>query len=98
MNDSEHDAPPPDLVTVFSARDATVLPVVEGLLREAGIPFWAKREGLQDLFSWGRVGAGYSFIVGPVEILVHPADEAMASELLDGLELAIEGSLPDELA
>ena len=89
----------PDLVTVLSARDATILPVLEGLLREAEIPYWSKREGLQDLFAWGRLGLGHNLIVGPVEILVHPDDADRARDLLAGFDEPGEATdIPEELS
>ena len=42
---------------------------------EADIPFFAKGEGVQDLFGWGRLGTGFSLIAGPIALQV-PADKA----------------------
>lgn len=86
------------LVTILTALDATVLPVVEGLLREAGIPCWARREGLRDLFPWGRKDGGSSYLVGPIMIQVRATDEVAARELLTKAELPADSNLPEELS
>lgn len=98
MHPTEAAGPTPDLISVFTAPDATVLPVVEALLENAGIAFWARREGLQDLFAWGRLGAGHNLIVGPVELFVHPDEASRARELLAEFARSDDAAeLPDEL-
>lgn len=76
----------PDLVTIFTAGDAALLPVIESVLRGAGIEFLAKSAGVQDLFGWGRIGLGYNALTGPVEIQVSADDREAAEELLKEIE------------
>ncbi len=75
-----------ELVTVFEAGDPGVLAVAKSLLQDAGIPFFAKGEGEQDLFGLGRMGTGYSPIVGAVQVQVAPVDAARARQLLADLQ------------
>ena len=76
----------PDLVTVYTTGNAAIIPVIESVLRDAGIEFVAKSEGLQDFFAWGRIGLGYNPILGPVEIQVTTDDQEAAEELLKEME------------
>ena len=76
----------PDLVTVFTTGNAAILPVIESVLKDAGIEFVAKSERLQDFFAWGRIGLGYNPILGPVEIQVTTEDQEAARELLKEIE------------
>lgn len=74
---------PPELVleTVLVPSDANERVVAESLLQEAGIPFYAKNEDLQDLFGWGQIG-GANLIVGPVKLQVPEEFAAEARTLL----------------
>ena len=76
----------PDLVTVYTTGNAALIPVIESVLRDAGIQFLTKSAGLQDFFAWGRIGLGYNPILGPVEIQVTTDDLEAARELLKGIE------------
>ncbi len=60
----------------------------KSLLDEAGIPYLARGEGIQDLFGMGRLGTGFSIIAGAVEIQVgaHRAQEAADLLYEAGLE------------
>jgi hypothetical protein len=40
---------------------------------------------LQDLFGWGRVGAGYNILTGPAEFAVRSDDADRARQLLHDL-------------
>jgi hypothetical protein len=77
---ARHDSSEP--VTVLETSDPALLAVAKSLLEEAGILYFAKGEGLQDLFGVGRFGTGFSPIVGPVELQVAPSDAAEASAVL----------------
>jgi hypothetical protein len=68
-------------VTVLETSDPALLAVAKSLLEEAGIPFYAKGEGLQDLFALGRL-TGVNPVSGPVEIQVSAEDAAEARALL----------------
>ena len=73
----------PELVTIFTTSNPAVLPVVESVLRGAGIEFLVKSERLQELFGWGRIGhLGYNNIVGPVQVQVTADNREAAEELL----------------
>jgi len=70
----------PDPVTVFESSDAALIGVAESLLEEAGIEFFTKSEGIQDLFGAGRIGS-INPIVGPVQFQVagEDAEDARAA-------------------
>lgn len=77
--------PPPEpsfqkATTVLETSDQALLLVAKGLLESAGIPFSAVGERAQDLFGFGRIGAGFNVAVGPVRIQVpeENAEEALA--------------------
>ena len=69
-----------ELVKVYESGNAAIIPLVESLFDDAGIEYMVKNETIQDLFGWGRFGASYNFVLGPVYFFVHPddADEARA--------------------
>lgn len=69
-------------VTVLETSDPGLLAVAKSLLDDAGIPYFAKGEGIQDLFGAGRLGTGFSPIVGPVELQVAEDDATEANALL----------------
>jgi hypothetical protein len=71
-------------VTVLETSDPGILGVAKSLLEGAGIQYFAKGEGVQDLFAGGRVG-GFSPVAGPVQLQVPPEDAAAATELLSDL-------------
>ncbi|MGH9443240.1 MAG: DUF2007 domain-containing protein [Thermoanaerobaculia bacterium] len=70
------------LVTVFTTGNAALVPVIESVLRGAGIEFLVKSDRVQDLFGWGRIGLGYNALTGPVEIQVTADNEEAAREVL----------------
>jgi hypothetical protein len=73
-------------VTVLESGDAALLAVAKSLLEAAGIPFFAKGEGVQDLFAWGRFGTGFNPFVGPVRLQVAAEDASDAIALLRDLQ------------
>ena len=79
--DDEHLEP----VTVFESGDPAAIAVAESLLEEAEIEFFAKGEGIQDLFGGGRIG-GVNPVVGPVQLQVAAEDAEQARAALEGLE------------
>ena len=81
----EDDFAPAQLVTVFATGNPALLALAKSILDHAGITFFAKGEGLQNLFAAGSIG-GYNPAVGPVEIQVSAEDELEARELLHELE------------
>jgi Putative prokaryotic signal transducing protein len=83
---AQHD--PADVTTVFSTNDPVVWMTAKSLLDEAGIPYVARNEALQDLFGFGRFGTGYSVVAGPMEIQVTADRERAAVDLLSDVLLA----------
>jgi hypothetical protein len=83
---------PGDFVTVFGTGDPVVFMTARSLLDEAGIPYLARNEALQDLFALGRLGTGFSVVAGPMEIQVAAGRLQEAEDLLGaaGLESASE--------
>jgi hypothetical protein len=73
-------------VTVLESGDAALLAVAKSLLESAGIPFFAKGEGVQDLFAAGRFGTGFNPFVGPVRLQVAAEDVNDAKALLRDLD------------
>ncbi len=96
----EGDPAPLDLVTVFEAGDPVLLAMAHSLLDEEKIPYLTTGEGLQDLFGFGRIGTGYSTLVGPAQIQVEAerAEEirALLAKLEEGAPLAEGEAPPDE--
>lgn len=72
-----------DLVTVVETGNPFDIAVAESLLAEAEVPYWKQGDGLQDLFGWGRIGAGYNLVTGPVRIQVERQDLERARQLLE---------------
>lgn len=75
-----------DLVMAFETGDPGLLAMAHSILDEAQVPYLTQGEGIQDLFGVGRLGTGFNILTGPVHILVERASEAVAHQLLDGLE------------
>ena len=69
-------------VTVMTSGDATLLAIAKSLMQDAGIYYYAKGEGLQDLFGLGRMGFGFNPLVGPIELQVEEERQEEARELL----------------
>jgi hypothetical protein len=74
--------PPPDPVTVYTARDAADLAVARSLLESEAIPHFVRGEGVQDLLGIGRLGAGFNPLVGLGEIEVPASAAGRARALL----------------
>ena len=79
MTKTEHSTDP---VTVLESGDPALLAVAKSLLEEAGIQYFAKGEGVQDLFGGGRVGTGFSLFTGPVQLQVAAEDAEEATTIL----------------
>ena len=73
------------LTAVFSAGDPALIALAKSLLESERIDFVVRGEGVQDLFGWGRVGAGFNSVTGPAEFVVREQDAGRARELLRGL-------------
>lgn len=78
--------PPADpsiqLTTVFASGDPALIAVAKSLLEAEQIDYLVRGEGVQDLFGWGRVGAGYNIVTGPAQFVVREEDAQRARELL----------------
>jgi hypothetical protein len=82
MTDAESDEP----VTVLETGDSGLVAIARSVLESAGIQCFAKGEGVQDLFAWGRFGTGFNPFVGPVQLQVASEDAADAKALLHELQ------------
>lgn len=67
----------PEPVVILETSNASVIPVVESLLRSADIAFEARGERLQNLFALGQVG-GINPLIGPVRFVVGSSDARRA--------------------
>ena len=87
--------PDVEIVKVFEARNAAVLPLVESVLRDAGIEFMTKSDNLQDLFALGRLGMGSNNVIGPATIWVRKDDEEEARTLVAMLDEPVSNAEGD---
>lgn len=90
----EGDPGPLDLETVFETGDPGMLSLAHSLLDEEQIPYLTQGEGLQDLFGMGRLGTGFSTLVGPVHIQVERERVEEARALLARIEEHPEATEP----
>lgn len=74
-----------NFVTVLSTGKQADIAVAKSILEAAGIRYFIKGEGVQDLFGYGRLGSGFNPITGPIKIQVSRSDEKEARELLEHL-------------
>jgi hypothetical protein len=79
MNKTDHSAGP---ITVLESGDPALLAVAKSLLEAASIQYFAKGEGVQDLFAAGRFGAGFNPFTGPIQLQVAADDAEPAIKLL----------------
>jgi hypothetical protein len=77
--------PDAQLTKVWSGTNPAILPVVESLLDEAGIPFMKRGESVQDFFAGGRL-LGLNPVAGPVEFWVRSEHAEQAAELLASVD------------
>ncbi len=94
----EDEQPEPDLelVTVFDTGEPADVLVAKSILDAEGIEYFAKDEGVQDLFGAGRLGSGFNTMAGQVEIQVRPEDADRARQLLERLDEGEAEELADE--
>jgi len=78
-------------VTVLETGDPGLLAVAKSLLEDAGIPYFAKGEAIQNLFGAGTFGTGFNVVTGPVELQVAECDAAQAHALLIDLASSAGG-------
>ena len=84
------------MVTVFKTGHQGVVAVIKSILDEAEIKFFAKGEGVQNLFGVGVLGTGFNPLTGPIEIQVLEEDEEYARELLKDVKEAPEEDSEDQ--
>jgi hypothetical protein len=72
-------------VTVFASGNKAIIAVAKSILDDAGIEYFAKNEGVEDLFGIGVVGTGYNILTGPIELQVVGKNKKEAKELLKDL-------------
>ena len=73
------------LITVFATGNKAVIGVAKSILDDAGIKYFAKNEGIENLFGLGVFGTGYNILTGPIELQVLEENENEAKELLKDL-------------
>lgn len=74
-----------DLITVLTTGNPATIAIAKSILEAAGIDYFAKNEGVQDLFGGGRIGTGFNPLVGPVEIQVVKSEVEHAKAVLADL-------------
>ena len=75
-----------DPITVLESGDPALLAVAKSLLEAASIQYFARGEGVQDLFGAGRFGTGFSPFTGPIQLQVGADDAEEAKTLLRDLQ------------
>ncbi len=90
--EDDNSPPEPDLqlVPVFQTADAALIALAKSLLGGEGIEYLVRGEGVQDLFGWGRFGAGFNPITGSPVFFVREDDADRAHELLQDLREVAE--------
>lgn len=73
-------------ITIVETGDPGQIAFIKSLFQDAEIPLMVKGEGVQDLFGMGRLGSGYNFITGPVQLQVPASRMEEAQDLLGTLE------------
>ena len=66
--------------TVLESSDPALLAVAKSLLEAASIQYFAKGEGIQDLFAGGRLGS-FNPLTGPIQLQIA-ADDAEQAKLV----------------
>lgn len=79
----EQRSPEVELVSVCESGNPAIIPIIESVLRDAGIDFVTSGNLVQAL--QGAIGSPFAV---PVEFWVRREDEADARSILDGIENA----------
>ena len=74
-----------DWITVLETGDPATLALAKSLLESEDIQYFARGEGVQDLFALGRLGTGFNPVTGPVQLQVDKHDMDTATALLADL-------------
>jgi hypothetical protein len=88
--------PDPKIETVYATTDPALVALVKSLFEDAGIEYFTKGDGIQDLIGIGRLG-GINILCGPVEFVVAAGDVPTAQELLAHLDDAVPNELPGQV-
>jgi hypothetical protein len=96
LREDEQPEPEMELVTVFDTGEPADVLVAKSILDAEGIEYFAKDEGVQDLFGAGRLGSGFNTMAGQVEIQVRPEDAERARQILERLDEGEEEEMTDE--
>jgi hypothetical protein len=78
------------LVTVLSTGNEAIIALAKSILDDAGIRYFAKNEGVENLIGVGVIGTGFNPVIGPIELQVLEEDEKEAKTLLE--KISEEGS------
>ena len=73
------------LITVFSTGNDALIALAKSILDDAGIGYFAKNEGVENLIGVGVLGTGFNPVTGPIELQVLEEDEAEARKLLENI-------------
>lgn len=71
-----------EMVPVMHVSDPALLPVVESLLKGAGIAHYIHGSNVQDLFGVGRMGTGFNVVAGQPTLFVDSSRVEEARQLL----------------
>ncbi|MGA2668902.1 MAG: DUF2007 domain-containing protein [Ignavibacteria bacterium] len=73
------------LVTVLSTGNEAIISLAKSILDDAGIQYFAKNEGVENLIGIGVIGTGFNPVIGPIELQVLEENEEEAKKLLTSL-------------
>jgi hypothetical protein len=73
------------VVTVLSTGNEAVIALAKSILDDAGIRYFAKNEGVENLIGVGVIGTGFNPVIGPIELQVLEEDAATAKKLLENI-------------
>jgi hypothetical protein len=82
IGDLAEDVEALDLEPLTAITEPAFGALLRGVLDEAGIRHAMRGEGVQDLFTVGRLGTGYNLLTGPGKLYVERARASEAREIL----------------
>ena len=74
------------LVTVLATGNEAIISLAKSILDDAGIQYFAKNEGVENLIGVGVLGTGFNPVIGPIELQVLEENEKEAKELLKEID------------
>lgn len=84
-------------VTAYKTSNPGLIAFAKSILEAEGIEYFIKGEGVQDLFGLGRLGTGYSPLVGVAEIQVDEYELERAKGLLKEMEERNNYEIEDDI-